>query len=74
MIGSKEAAIIKFDKFVHKLCNYQHLNSVGADIAETQLDGFNNSVIVLQKEKFSDIDFKFTQTDAFIGTFLNANP
>ena len=32
MIGNNEAAIVKFEKLVCKLYNYQHLNLVGADM------------------------------------------
>ena len=70
MIGNNEAAIIRFEKLVRKLYNYQHLNLVGADVTEGQQV---NSAIVLQKERFSDADFKSTETDAFSCTFLNGN-
>ena len=36
MIGNNEAAIIRFEKLVRKLYNYQHLNLVGTDITEGQ--------------------------------------
>ena len=71
MIRNIEAAILKFVKLIGKLYSHQRLSLVEADTTEIQLSNFCSSIYILQNENFSDINFKSTPIDAFLGTFRN---